>query len=380
MVKVNIDRIKKAQELMLKEGMIGIMILNHDDFIYFFNDLRVQPRAIIPASGPPILIGFRAEEDELRQQIGDNDIKLFSHIGEQISNVREVFKELFEGPPPGLSHIDRPKVGIQMWFHTPAFLIDLFRKVNKQVEVVPSDPVMDALRMVKDEEEIEKMIMAQSIAAKGMDTAKELLKPGITGHELATEITYAMMKAGAEGTSTPIHINSGKRSCWIHGTVTKDPIQNGELVVIDLTPQFEGYCANLARTFIIGNPDKTQQKLFDTYLELHESTKKELKPGNTVSNLDKLGAEICTKNGSGDYHIKGISHGIGLRFEENPASTIIPIHSKTKFQNNMTVTVGHTILAVPGVGGVRFEDVYRITENGGEVLHYYPFDYIVKQK
>ena len=377
MIKINHDRIIKAQKLMIEEGMIGIMILNHDDYIYFFNDLRVQPRAIIPASGPPILIGFRAEEDELKEQIGDLNIKIFSHVGEQISNVRQVFKELFEGPPPGLNHQDKPKVGIQMWFHTPAFLIDLFRNVNKQVEVVPSDPVMDALRMVKDDEEIGKMITAQSIAAKGMDRVKEILKPGITGHELATEITYTMMKAGSEGTSTPIHINSGKRSCWIHGTVSKDPIQKGELIVIDLTPQFEGYCANLARTFIIGDPNEIQKKLFETYLEIHESTKKELKPGNNVSNLDKIGAEICIKKGFGDYHIKGISHGIGLRFEENPASTIIPPHSKTIFQNNMIVTVGHTILAVPGIGGVRFEDVYCVTENGGEVLFRYPFDYVI---
>ncbi len=72
---------------MIQEGMIGIMIMNHDDFIYFFNDLRVQPRAIIPASGPPVIIGFSAEEEELKDQIKNNDIRIFSHIGEQISNV-----------------------------------------------------------------------------------------------------------------------------------------------------------------------------------------------------------------------------------------------------------------------------------------------------
>jgi Xaa-Pro aminopeptidase len=377
MININHNRVKRAQELMKQAGMIGIMIMNHVDFIYFFNDLRVQPRAIIPASGPPIIIGFTAEEGELREQIKNNEIRVFSHVGEQISNVKDVFKRIFEGAPPGLSHQDRPKVGMQMWFHTPAFLVDLFRKVNKQVELVPSDPVMDALRMIKDDSEIEKMKVAQSIAAKGMDTAKENLKPGITGHELATEITYTMMKAGSEGTSTPIHINSGKRSCWIHGTTTKDPIQEGDFVVIDLTPMYEGYCSNLARTFFIGTPDKRQNTLFEAYLEIHDSTKKEMIPENTVSNLDKIGKEICIKHGLEDYHIKGISHGIGLRFEENPASTIIPAHSKTKFQNNMTITVGHTILAIPGIGGVRFEDIYRVTDEGGEVLHKYPFDYIL---
>jgi len=377
MIKINHQRIQKAQELMKQEGMIGIMIMNHDDFIYFFNDLRVQPRAIIPASGPPVIIVFSAEEEELKDQIQNNDIRIFSHVGEQISNVKNVFKRIFEGAPPGIVHQDRPKVGMQMWFHTPAFLVDLFRKVNKQIELVPSDPVMDALRMIKDDTEVEKMKIAQSIAAKGMDTAKENLQPGITGHELATEITYSMMKAGSEGTSTPIHINSGKRSCWIHGSTTKDPIQEGDFVVIDLTPMYEGYCSNLARTFFIGTPDKKQKRIFEAYLEIHESTRKELKPENTVSNLDKIGKEICLKHGFEDFHIKGISHGIGLRFEENPASTIIPSHSKTIFQNNMTITVGHTILAIPGMGGVRFEDIYRVTDEGGEVLHNYPFEYIL---
>ena len=377
MLKINQLRIKRAQELMRQQGMLGIMIMNHDDFIYFFGDVRVQPRAIIPASGSPVIIGFSAEEEELKQQISNEEVRVFSHVGEQMSNVRDVFIKIFKGAPPGLGHQEHPKVGMQMWFHTPAFLVDLFRKINKHIELVPSDPVMDALRMVKDESEIEKMKIAQSIAAKGMDRAKELLKPRITGHELATEIIYTMMKFGAEGTSTPIHINVGKRSCWIHGSVTKDPIQKGDLVVVNLTPMFEGYCSNLARTFILGEPNETQKKLFETYLELHEETRKKLLPGNRVKDLDDMGKEICAKNGFGDYHIRGISHGIGLRFEENPASTIIPVHSSTKLQKNMAVTVGHTILAVPGIGGVRFEDVYRVTENGGEALSSYSFDYVL---
>jgi Xaa-Pro aminopeptidase len=120
-----------------------------------------------------------------------------------------------------------------------------------------------------------------------------------------------------------------------------------------------------------------QKRLFEAYLDIHESTRKELKPDKTVSDLDKTGKEICIKHGFEDYHIKGISHGIGLRFEENPASTIIPAHGKTRLQNNMTVTVGHTILAVPGIGGVRFEDIYRITDDGGEAIYNYPFDYIL---
>ncbi len=216
------------------------------------------------------------------------------------------------------------------------------------------------------------MKKAQSIAAIGMSRAKEMLMPGIGGHEIATEVLYTMMKNGAEGTSTPVHINAGIQSSWVHGKVSRDPIKEGELVVIDLTPQYDGYCANLARTFVVGTPNETQQKLIDTYKEMHEATRNAIKPGITVYDLDIIGKEICTKRGLEQFHLKGISHGIGLRFEENPASTIIPAHSKTKLDENMTVTVGHTILAVPGVGGVRFEDVCRVTKDGGEILHSYP--------
>jgi Xaa-Pro dipeptidase len=380
MIKIHYERLKKAQELMKKNGMVGIMIMNHDDFRYFFGDIRVQPRAIIPASGSPIFVVFSAEEEEIRSQVKNEEIKIFSHVGEQISDVRNVFHSLFDGPPPGITPPPDGKlrIGMQMWFHTPAFLVDLFRKVNPQAELVPSDPVMDALRMVKDPEEIQLMKKAQSIAASRMARAKELLRPGVTGHEIATEVLYTMMKNGAEGTSTPVHINAGKQSCWIHGKVSKDPIKAGDLVVIDLTPQYDGYCANLARTFMVGRkPDEIQQKLIDTYIDIHESTRKELKPGVTVSDLDKIGKEICTGNGLEQYHLKGISHGIGLRFEENPASTIIPAHSRTKLDENMTVTIGHTILAIPGVGGVRFEDVCRVTKDGGEILHSFPFEYFI---
>ena len=127
---------------------------------------------------------------------------------------------------------------MQFWFDTPAFLVELFRRINRKVELVSSDPVMDELRMIKEGEEIKLLTKAQEIAGKGMDRVRELLRPGVLGHELPTEALYTMMKEGAEGTSTPIHINNGIRSAWIHGKIDKTPIKEGELIVVNLTPQY----------------------------------------------------------------------------------------------------------------------------------------------
>jgi len=191
-MKINNNRINRAQELMREQGMIGLMIVNHDDYRYFFGDIRVQPRAILPASGPPIFICFSGEEPEIKKAVGDEKIKIFSHVGEQISDVRQTFQSLFNGPPPEMKHPEDglPKVGMQMWFHTPAFLVDMFRNVNKQVDLIPSDPVMDNLRMIKDSDEIELLREAQRIAAVGMDKAHDMINPGISGHQIATEVLF----------------------------------------------------------------------------------------------------------------------------------------------------------------------------------------------
>jgi len=375
---INQKRIDRAQALMREQGMIGIMIMNRDDFRYFFGDIRVQPRAILPAFGEPILISFKGEAEEIRAALGDQPVKVFSHVGEQMANVSKTFRLLAKKFPEKMKIPDQEpvKVGMQMWFGTPAFLVDLFRKLNPQVELVPSDPVMDELRMVKDEGEIELMRRAQEIAGKGMDRVKEILEPGRTGQEIAAEVLYTMMKAGASGTSTPLHINIGTRSCWIHGMVDETPIGIGDLVVVDLTPMFKGYCANLARTFVIGEPDEKQQQLIDCYQTMIEATRTALKPGVTVGRLDRIGHEICARFGLEEYHIGGISHGIGLRFEETPASTILPQHRSVPLRENMVMTIGHTILAIPGFGGVRFEDLYRVTPEGGEILVPYTLDCI----
>lgn len=377
---VRYERIARVQAGMRERGLIAIVVLNHDDYRYLFGEDRTQPRALIPFQGPPELIAFTGEEPELRAAVADGRIRVFGSVGGQINDVVGRIRELVPeaaaaGIPAGPD--GRPLVGIQMWFHTPAFLVDLFRQVNPEVQVVSSDPVMDPLRMVKDAEEIGLMTQAQRIAGVGMDRARGLLRPGVTAQEIATEATYAMMRAGAEGTSTPVYVNFGIETCMLHGRLSPAPLERGQLVLIDLTPQVDGYCANLARTFVLGDPDARQAELLATYQEIVADVRAAMRPDITTAQLDAKAKEVCARHGLADYQVYGIGHGIGLRFEEPPASTIIPPHKNLPLLDGMTVTIGHTILAIPGFGGVRFEDVYRLTASGPEILFDYPIDPVV---
>ena len=392
------DRISGVQTRMREEGLAAIVVLNHDDYRYLFGTDRTQPRAIVPAEGPPTIIAFAGEEPEIRASLADGEVLVFGSVGGQIHEVVGLLREIVGGPPgpgapaapgapagsgapgvpkAGAPKAGRPKVGIQMWFETPAFLVELFRKVNPGVEVVSSDPVMDPLRMVKDDGELVLMAEAQRVAGIGMDRARELLRPGVTAHEIATETTYAMMRAGAERTSTPIYVTFGIETCMLHGRLSPQPLQLGDLVVIDLTPQIEGYCANLARTFVLGEPDGQQRALLDAYAEVIPAVREAMRPGSTVADLDAIAAGVAQRRGLGACHVNGIGHGLGLRFEETPASTIIPPHRNVPLRADMTMTIGHTVLAIPGFGGVRHEDVYRVTPSGGQVLTGYPIDPVV---
>ncbi len=349
--------------------------MNHDDYRYLFGTDRSQPRAIIPTHGAPLLVAFTGEEPELRAAYPEGEVSVFSTVGGQIHDVVGRLHEIVE--ESGIEGGERPKVGMQMWFETPAFLVDLFRKVNPRLEVVSSDPVMDPIRAVKDQGELELMTEAQRIAGLGMDRARELLREGVTAHEMATEALYTMLKAGAEKTSTPVWVNVGIETCMLHGRQSPKPVEHGDLVIVDLTPQVEGYCANLARTFVLGQPDERQQRLMDAYREGVEAVRLAMRPGITVGDLDDRTGEVYARHGLAEHHVHGIGHGLGLRFEETPASTIIPPHRSVPLREGMTVTIGHPVLAIPGFGGVRFEDVYRVTPEGGSILHPYPIEPVV---
>jgi len=362
---LNQERLARAQALMRQHRIDAYLILTHDDYRYFFGEDRFQPRAILPAGGPPIIVTFRGEEAEVRERLGTRDVRIFSSVAQQMKDVVEVMRSLAGGA-------GGPTVGVQMGFFTPAFLLTLFQKLNPQVKVVDIAPVMDRLRMVKDPEEIELIRRAGEIAAIGMCAAVGALAPGVAERDVAAEAEYAMRKAGSDGTATPVFVNSGVRSGWLHGTASGKPIQTGELVVIDLVPVYQGYCANLCRTFVIGPPTGPQRTLFDTFEASRQAALQAMQPGVTIRDIDTAAKVAYDQAGYGEHYVVGISHGIGLAFEETPAPTIKPAEGRVVVREGMVLTVGHAVLSVPGVGGVRLEDTYQILPDGPALLTEFP--------
>lgn len=366
-IMLNTKRIQNAQERMKQQGIDAYLILTHDDYIYFFGEDRYQPRAIIPAEGLPLIVPFAGEEEEVRESLGVEDVRIFASVGQQIKDVVQVMRGM-------IGDKDKLTIGVQMWFGTPAFLLNMFQRANPIVDVVDIASVMDELRMVKDVSEIALMKRAAEIAGIGMETAIKTLKPNITENEVAAEVEYAMRKAGGHGVATPVFVNSGVRSGWLHGTASDKIIEEGDLVVLDLVPRYKGYCANLCRTFVIGTPSAKQMDMFTTYKQAQTAGITALKPGAKIRDIDAAAKKVYTENGYEEFYVAGISHSIGLSFEETPAPTIHPGDSGIQIRNGMTVTVGHPVLSVPGTGGVRIEDTFHISEGKAQPLTVFPVE------
>lgn len=362
---INNSRIQKAQDRMKQQGIDAYLILTHDDYIYFFGEDRYQPRAVIPAQGMPIIVTFSGEEEEVKTSLGVEDVRIFGSVGQQIKDVVQIMRGM-------IGEKEKLIIGVQMWFGTPAFLLNMFKRANPIVEVVDIARVMDDLRMVKDESEIGLIQHAAEIAVIGMKTAVKTLKAGITENDVAAEVEYSMRKAGGHGVATPVYVNSGIRSGWLHGTASDKIIENGDLVVLDLVPRYQGYCANLCRTFVIGEPNNKQLDMYDTYKRAQSAAIDSLKPGVKVRDLDATAKSIYTENGYDEFYVAGIGHSIGLSFEETPAPTIHPGDSGITICDSMVMTVGHPVLSVPGTGGVRLEDTFHVTSKETIPLTIFP--------
>ncbi|MEM2894036.1 MAG: Xaa-Pro peptidase family protein [Candidatus Bathyarchaeia archaeon] len=351
------DRVARLKSLMEEWGVDLIAILDDENYQYLSGEFRRQPRLYIPRDGEPLILVFRGEVEEAERSTWIRDVRSYNSLHEMMMHVIGFIKEY-----------NVKTVGFDFEFALPAFLLERFKTANPTVRVIDVREMLMDLRMIKTSEEISLIKKAQEIARVGMETAREVLKEGVREREVAAEIDYAMRRRGAMKFGFPTFVNSGYRSNSLHGWVSEKEITRGELILIDVGPNYLGYNGDMTRMFFIGEPDDHKKGLIELYLRARRSAVKAAKPGAMMMSLDEAASKVVGEAGYGEYYVRGIAHGIGLAFEERPFPTIFPEDYVVELKSDMTISIGHSILSIPGMGGARVEDVYIITERGSEPL------------
>ena len=229
---------------------------------------------------------------------------------------------------------------------------------------------LDELRMIKDEEEINKIIKANEISLEALDYVLEniLIPNKTTEIELRRALETKMNELGASGPSFDLIIASGVRSSLPHGVASDKIIEEGDFLTIDFGCYYKGYVSDITRTFAVTKlPGEELVKIYDIVLKAQLLGVEAIKPGIKISEVDKVVRDYITEQGYGEYFGHGTGHGIGIEIHEEP---YVRGNRETVLEPGMVITVEPGIY-LPNIGGVRIEDDVLVTETGYKVLTNY---------
>jgi len=238
----------------------------------------------------------------------------------------------------------------------------------QSIEFLPTKNIVEQIRMVKDKEEIIKMKKAAQITTESLKEVFEIIEPGVRELEIASELAYTMRKKGAQKEAFETIVVSGERSSLPHGKPSEKKINEGELITIDMGANYQNYNSDITRTIIMGKENQKQKEIFSIVLEAQKASLEFLKPGVKCKEVDLVARNIIEKKGYGKYFVHGLGHAVGLDIHELPR---VSSNDDTILLPGMVVTIEPGIY-LPEVGGVRIEDSVLITEEGYEILTWFP--------
>lgn len=223
------------------------------------------------------------------------------------------------------------------------------------------------LRVIKTQDEAEKVRKAAQIALTALEKVKPFIKEGVSEKEIDARLEFEIrMSGGEKGSFDPI-IASGFRGALPHGRASSKLIKNGELITVDFGAIYEGYCSDITRTFRVG--EVTDPKLLEIESVLREAQKlgvAAVKPGVATHEIDKICRDYITSKGYGQYFTHSTGHGLGIEVHEAP-SVASNVALSTILEPGMIITVEPGIY-IEGFGGIRVEDDVLVTETGHDVL------------
>jgi Xaa-Pro aminopeptidase len=272
----------------------------------------------------------------------------------------------------GISERLAGKVGFEDDHVSVRTLTKLEEKLPDGVEAVAAGGAVEALRRVKDDQEL----AAIAEAAKLADAAlKQTLENGFVGKtEREVADFFEARVRGFGGTlSFDTIVAAGPNGAQPHAEPGERTIPKDELVVFDMGAKLDGYCSDGTRTYATGDPGEEGRRVYDTVLAAQGAALEAIRPGETGEDVDAAARKVIDEAGHGDHFGHGLGHGVGLDIHEGPR---LSLRSDDVLAANEVVTVEPGIY-LAGDLGVRIEDLVVVTDDGLRNLSSLPKDLTV---
>ncbi|MDA8169134.1 MAG: Xaa-Pro peptidase family protein [Nitrospiraceae bacterium] len=265
------------------------------------------------------------------------------------------------------------KLGVKkLGFETTASYGFYERLKKTGVELRPLGGVVEPLRAVKDGYELECIKGAVKRAEEAFREIRPVIRAGAREQAVARRLEEKMTRKGSQGLPFPAIVASGPNSAIPHARPTERKMAPGDLVVIDWGAEFDGYCSDMTRTLLIkggrGADVTKKKKIYETVLKAQQKAIAFIgaSGGKDAKNIDNSARYVIKQADYGEYFTHGLGHGVGLEVHELPG-----ISSRSAWKrpvsDGMVITIEPGIY-VPGVGGVRIEDMVFIEKGRPVVL------------
>ena len=237
-----------------------------------------------------------------------------------------------------------------------------------QVTLVPTEGVVEAERIVKDDSEIECFRQAGYMIVEALAGVIDLVRPGRSEREIAAEIDRALSGCGFQDRAFPTIVASGPNSALPHAHPSERCVSAGDLVLLDFGGVHDGYCVDISRTVCVGPASQKAVHLHAAVLEAQQAAVAAVRPGIVAWEIDDTARSTLRRHGLAEAFGHDTGHGLGLEVHEAPRiGRIVQPGSDVTVSSGMVFTVEPGVY-VPGLGGVRIEDDVLVTDDGCEVL------------
>jgi Xaa-Pro aminopeptidase len=342
-------RIHGVREQIARNGWSGLLVLDAADVRWLTGLDSTNAAVVVTPTATVVATDFRyvAEAEALGLQVAKIEQSMWHDLG-------RVAGELAAGgalayPPAALSH--------------RAFL-QFTEALPDTVSLRAADGVVARLRVIKDAAEISRIRRAASLLEEAFELVASIGLQGRTEGEVAWAIERHLREAGASALSFDSIVAGGTNGAYPHHTPKDDPIPADTLVTVDIGCVVDGYCSDCTRTFAVGDPGPQLREAYDVTLRAQEAALAAVRPGAHGRDVDAVARDIIVEAGHGERFGHGLGHGVGMEIHEAPR---LSRASDDVLEAGMVVTVEPGIY-LPGVGGVRIEDLVVVTLDGCEVL------------
>ncbi len=363
-------RIERLRALLEREGLDGLLISAPGEegpgweARAYLAGFTGSAGVLLVTRGAAVLAVDSRYWEQAEREAGPRGVRVLRAQGPRQGWLREVVGEAgAAGKRVGVSPRDVTYAGYLLLEEAIGGL-----PAGDRPELVPAPGLVEELRRVKDREELAAIEEAIAIADRAFERLTAALAPGMTEDEAAAAFERFVRVEGGSGISFPSIIAGGAWSAMPHASPRRVPLDAGAPIVIDVGARYRGYCSDLTRTVVLGEPDDTFREVYAVVAAAQAAAIEGVEPGMRAADAHELAHAVIRAAGYGERFGHGLGHGVGLAVHEDP---YLGPSSDHVLEEGMVVTIEPGIY-VPGWGGVRIEDIVVLEDGKARVLSHAP--------